>query len=321
MGVDLSFDATNTIFGDGSDLAGTFDGTSSPFGIAPSGSVYTLTKNLYATTITINASITVKTAGYRIFCTTSLVLNGTLTCAGNPGTNAGSGNPGNGGLGLSITKEFAGSGAGTSGGGGMPPANGYDGAFAMGWVTGGGGAGGAGGGASPTWPPAPGGLNKRGVRTLPSIGPGNAIGQGAGDGFSPFIYATGLLCGGGAGGGGGGRAQASGGCGGGGGSGGGVVVVYASAITMGASSLISAAGGNGGAGESSTYAGGGGGGGSGGLVFLYYRSTSSSIDPSKITVAGGTGGSGGTGANPGVSGGAGSLGVIARFCADRGIFE
>jgi hypothetical protein len=65
------------IFGDGSDGAVTFDGTTTILGIAPSSSTYTLTRDIFCTTITVNSGVTIKAAGYRIFANVSVTINST----------------------------------------------------------------------------------------------------------------------------------------------------------------------------------------------------------------------------------------------------
>ena len=131
------------IFGDGSDGAATFDGATNYNSFSSrSGSVYTLTRDVFLTDATLSAGVTIKTVGFRIY------INGTLTmtsaapiihCDGNDGSagtagaavgnilassgaggNGGaSGGPNNGSAGTSVTAALGGSGglAGTGAGG------------------------------------------------------------------------------------------------------------------------------------------------------------------------------------------------------------
>src|ERR1051326_3925254 len=61
------------MFGDGTDLSPNFDGTNT-FGFASkSGNNYTLTRSIFCQDLTVaTASIPLKTAGYKIFCTGTL---------------------------------------------------------------------------------------------------------------------------------------------------------------------------------------------------------------------------------------------------------
>lgn len=90
--------------GDGSDGSVTFDGTSTVLGLSPSSSTYTLTRNIYTSSMTVNSGVSIKTGNYAIFCTGTLTVNGTIR---NNGTNGGAGNSG--------LNSLGGSGNGTSG--------------------------------------------------------------------------------------------------------------------------------------------------------------------------------------------------------------
>src|SRR5437762_3992430 len=78
------------MFGDGSDGAVTFDGSSTVLGLVPSGSAYTLNRSIFCSAITINSGVTIKTAGYKIFCNGTLLINSTgmITNAGVTASNA-----------------------------------------------------------------------------------------------------------------------------------------------------------------------------------------------------------------------------------------
>ena len=73
--------------GDGSDGAVTFDGTSTVLGLAPASSVYTLSRDIFCTNLTINSGVTIKSNNFAIFCAGTLTVNGTIQ---NNGTAAGS---------------------------------------------------------------------------------------------------------------------------------------------------------------------------------------------------------------------------------------
>lgn len=86
-------------FGDGSDGAVTFDGSTTVLGLAPSGGVYTLTRNVFLTNATVNSGVTVKPNGFLIYGTGTLTNNGTIHDNGGNGTAATSGAAGAGGTG------------------------------------------------------------------------------------------------------------------------------------------------------------------------------------------------------------------------------
>ena len=68
-------DAPDIVYGSGIDGSVVFDGTTTILSMAPSSSVYTLTRDIYCLDMTVNASVTIKPAGYRIF------VQGVLTMA------------------------------------------------------------------------------------------------------------------------------------------------------------------------------------------------------------------------------------------------
>jgi hypothetical protein len=55
----------------------------------PSGSVYTLTQDLHAISVQVNAGVTVDVAGFRIFCQGAVTGGGTIRFNGNNGANGG----------------------------------------------------------------------------------------------------------------------------------------------------------------------------------------------------------------------------------------
>lgn len=81
-------------FGDGSDGAAVFNGVDAVTGAGLVGSTYTLTRDVYYTSATISTGVTVKPAGYRMFGTGTLTLNGTALIErnGNAGGAGGNGN-------------------------------------------------------------------------------------------------------------------------------------------------------------------------------------------------------------------------------------
>lgn len=267
------------VFGDGSMGAVTLTGTSTYTGITLSGGNYTLTRDLYAASLTISSGVTLFPAGYRIHCRGTLTNSGTITAAGNAASGATGG---------------AATGAGSNGGGRLggnsSTANGSNGAAGAGSnCCGAAGAGGLGStgtaGSAGTTTGLPGLWYKMPHAALTGV-------------FQEFNSSFTLL-GAGGGGGGGGDGTNAGGAGGGGG---GLVLMFAWNIVN--SGTITAAGGNG----ASPAAGntGGGGGGGGGGIFAW---TLAAWAAGTTSVAGGTAG---TGHGSGASGSNGSSGTVAN---------
>jgi hypothetical protein len=299
------------LFGTGPDGAVTFDGSATVLGMVPASNVYTMTRDIAVTNMTVNTGITVNSAGFRIFVTGILTNNGHVSSNGKNGAS-----PVTAG-GVSFTSAFfanpnssggAGANGNSAGNNGTVQANTTPQPYASdsvntatahaanGATTGAGGGGGDGG------------VNNGGTG-----GGGGAV-TAAAQGYSDFMTfytahssgrgATSAIgCGGG---GGGGASNGTTGQGGGGGSGGGVVFVAANVIT--GTGDFTAVGGNGGnsvAGNATAT--GGGGGGGGGIVAILYRTSTGSWTTS---VAGGTGGNKtGTGTN----GGNGFQGVAVKY--------
>lgn len=310
-------------YGDGSDGVGTADGSTSVAGMSLSGGTYTMTRDVYFTTLTLSGTATVIPAGYRIFCSTALILTGTSKIAlnGNNGSNGGNGSPGAQGAGGAGGAALAdgylkGSVAGATGGtGGNSAANGGSGAatsnsLGSNGVSGGGGGNGdkpAGSGGSA------GTATASNVRL--TVGVQLAYLLDVSSSGSTVKYNNSA----GAGGGGGGGGQASGddnfgGGGGGGASSGGIIAIYARSITIGAGCSITANGGTGGnggnggnvgPGSGGAGGGGGGGGGNGGIIILTYNTL---VNNGSLVVSGGAGGTGGTGNLGGANGSSGSTG-------------
>lgn len=83
--------------GDGSDGAVTFNGSSTILGMAPSGSVYTMTRDICCTDITVNSGVTIKTANYAIFATGTVQIDGTIHNDGGNASNGGNASSSTGG--------------------------------------------------------------------------------------------------------------------------------------------------------------------------------------------------------------------------------
>jgi len=83
--------------GDGSDGAVTFDGSTTILTLVPSSSIYTLTRDIFCTDLTVNNGVTIKTANYAIFCTGTFTVNGTVHNDGQTGGNGGTATSSTGG--------------------------------------------------------------------------------------------------------------------------------------------------------------------------------------------------------------------------------
>ena len=320
-------DALHAFEGDGSDGTATFDGTTTVCGVAPSSSIYTLTRDCYFNTsgYTVNNGVTIKTDGQVIYSQGTATINGTISATGNTGGTGGNASGTNsstggtaGGAGSTVaagalpagTAAVAGV-AGASGGTGVG-ANGTTGtsgtsqsnalvstscSAGIGGGTGGSGSGGAGGGAGSV----AGATNSTIANRLPRI-PQLAVSfyQPNGTAYTSSCKPAGANSGG-AGGGDGTNNGGGGGGSGGNGSSGGFIALVAPTITVGATGVITVqggaggTGGNGGSPTTGNCGGGGGGsggdGGNGGAVALIYNTINNS---GTVTVSGGSGGSVGT---------------------------
>lgn len=67
-------DAPEAIYGTGSDGSVTFDGSSTVLSLAPSSSVYTLTRDIFCYNMTVSNSVRINPNGYRIFVENLLTL-------------------------------------------------------------------------------------------------------------------------------------------------------------------------------------------------------------------------------------------------------
>lgn len=284
------------IFGDGSDGALVYDGAATILGMAPSANVYTLTRDIYASSLTLNSGISIKTAGFRIYCSGALTFTDGTSVIFWDGT-AASGITGGGFIsGGSVGQAGSSSGAtgrSTTGAGSGAGSNAFN--FGSNGAAGGtaGGANTGGAGSTATAPDARCGSWRaldyvmRGYRLLTVSG-------------AASLQAPGLSTAGGAGGcdvSGGGTASS-----GGGGGGAGMVAILAATIV--GAGVVRA---QGGAGGNAVFTGagkaGGGGGGTGGIVDI---TTTTPTLPCTVSVAGGAAG---TGANGGANGGTGTTGV------------
>lgn len=274
-------------FGNGADGTVVFDGTTTVLGLVPSSTVYTLARDIFVDNMTLAATASIITAGYRVYCRGVATINGVIKWNGNAAVTTTAG--------AALTAEaLGGSFAGGAGHAGGAGSNGSNATTSLGGTGGAGGAGtggsGAGTGGTVTAPTAAEG----GLSALPFATMGQVLGN------------AGLtLVKGGAGGAGGGDDGT--GAGGGGGGGAGFVVVSAWSLQFGSAGIIEALGGAGAAGGATNC--GGGGGGGGGIVVAVYHQTNAVA--ANFSVLGGTPGAGtGTGA-VGVAGGAGTLIQIA----------
>jgi hypothetical protein len=260
------------LFGDGSDGAATLDGTATVPWASKVGSVYTMTRPAFLTSLTINSGSSLVSPAYTIFVAGPVINNGTIGEKGFSG--AASGTAG----GVTGSGSYAGGRAGGAGGINAGTAA---------TSTGGGGGAGATGGAGSS---GAAGAGAAGTTTT------------AGWYRSPIPSTTGLfqsfsstivLAGGQGGGGGSGDATNSGGGGGGGGP---LVVIFAWSVVN--NGQILANGGDGGSPTAGNT--GGGGAGGGGLILVYTLSALTGTGTTNVS-AGAPGTSHGTGAAPGTA--------------------
>jgi hypothetical protein len=289
------------VYGDGSDGAQTYDGTTTILGMAPSSTVYTLTRDVFlANGSALNTSTSIKTNGFRIFCSGTFTNNGTIFWNGLIGTVGGAGGAAITNANSSYHTATTGSAGGAGSTGGAAGVNGTNITHTAGYAGAGGngGAGGSAGGGTGGTVTATWGTVQGQLRSTPTCVYGSLM-----DGTGAIKD----VAGGAGGAGGGGDATTTGG---GGGSGGGVVIIAARFIN--GTGNVQARGGNGAAGQSGGATGaGGGGGGGGGLVLV---TSASVVVGSPSSIAGQTidanGGALGAGASGGGNGVAGSNGTV-----------
>lgn len=269
------------LFGTGADGAVHLDGTvGAPAWATKSGSTYTMTADVNATTILIDSGVTVVTAGYRFFYTVSFTNNGTVSYSTAAANGAAAGTAGAGVAAGVLPSQTAGAGnTGAGAGGTAAVLNGSSGAGGLGSS----GAGGAG---------IVGQLTSvakvSGIFSQPSPWLAGVYGWNGPNAIKP----------GSSGGGGGGDGTVKGG---GGGAGGGGMLFIGPSFTN--NGTISCAGGNGGSPASGNA--GGGGGGTGGMIAIF--SSTTPVNTGTISVAGGTGG---TPTGTGVAGSSGAAGLL-----------
>lgn len=267
------------LFGDGSDGAVAMNGTNTFAGFATLvGSTYTLTRDVFATSLTVSSGVTLQPAGFRIFCQGTVTNAGTIAYNGNNASGATKG-------GNAASGSLQG---GQSGGAGLATGTGAAGGTANGTIgTGSSGAGGNGSGNSGGAAIAPKVASAAQYRIPAAILAAATTAAGA-------IAAP---CGAPGGSAGGGDGTASGG---GGGGGAGIIAILAWAVVN--SGTISAAGGIGGTPPTGNC--GGGGPGGGGLILAY---TLAAWTAGTTIVAAGTPGSG---VGTGTAGSAGTSGTV-----------
>jgi hypothetical protein len=272
------------LFGDGSDGSVTLDGSTTYNSFSSlAGSTYTLTRDVFASSLTIDSGVTLQTANYRIFCTGTVTNGGTVDNSGASATSS-SGASGSTAA-IFLNSPGAGNGGATTGSTPSAAGNGAVGGGNTG--TGGSGSSGSGGsGGNPTMNSSFNYLWKTPTVIISGLIRAKNSGQ-------PFVPAGTVS---GSGGGGDGTNK-----GGGGGCGGNVIAICAHALVN--NGTISSNGGNG---FTPTVGNcGGGAGGGGGIIVTY--TLSSPTGSGSTSVAGGTGGSGvGTG-TAGANGGTGSV--------------
>lgn len=268
----VSSSQSGGVYGDGSDGTITFDGTTTyagfttTTGTAPN-LIYTLTRDIYAASITLSASKVLNTAGFRIFCQGTFTNNGVIQNNGTAGSaagGAGGGANGPGGTGAAA----GGAGSTTNGSAGTAQATAALGG--SGGIAGTGSAGTAGAAGTATAPTTNAGY----PRSVPSAITGTTR--------SLANYAVGA-----SGGGGGGDSTNHGG---GGGGGGGWIMIAAFIIT--GTGTIEANGGNGGSPTTTILGAGGGGAGGGGAVIII--SSTVPLGGNTITTSAASGTTGGT---------------------------
>lgn len=265
--------------GDGSAGAVNLNGTNTFSWATLVGSIYTMTGDAYATSLTIASGVTLATNGWRIWGAGAVINNGTLSY---PGPNATSSTGGNNSSGGPLTQNGGGNGATGAGaaGGNSGTLMGVGNAGAGG--TGSSGAGGAGVTAKAT---------SQIFRSCPAVVQTCAIGWNSGNL---------RLGGGGSGGGGGGDGTNKGG---GGGSGGGMILITCYIFVN--NGTVNVSGGNG---FTPTTGNCGGGGAGAGGILLVYSAAASTLGT--VTASAGTPGSG---VGSGTAGGTATAGSGVNF--------
>ena len=88
----LPIQGTNFDFGDGSDGAVTLDGSTTYNSFSSLAlDVYSLTRDIFVSSLVINTGVTLAPSGYRVFCSGTTTINGTISVVGGNGGNGGAG--------------------------------------------------------------------------------------------------------------------------------------------------------------------------------------------------------------------------------------
>lgn len=121
-GLQQFLDASSIIYGDGIDGSVNFDGSSTVLSIAPSSSVYQLTRDIYCYNMLVGANVRVQPNGYRIFVENILQLadGSVIGWADSVGWTTTGSIKGGGAAGASVTHSLGGS-TGQSGAGTATP--------------------------------------------------------------------------------------------------------------------------------------------------------------------------------------------------------
>lgn len=80
--IESFIDAPDAIYGTGDDGSATLDGSTTVLGMAPSSSIYSMTRDMYFHNLTINAGVTLAPNGYRIFVKNLLTFGGNNSTIG-----------------------------------------------------------------------------------------------------------------------------------------------------------------------------------------------------------------------------------------------
>lgn len=286
-------DTVGNDYGNGSDGSANLDGSVS--GLAwisgPTGSAYSLFRNVYGIRIGVGSGITYQTNGFLTYCTDTFIATGSAIVAANGPNGVRNGTPG----GTGISNTVGGGGAGGNAGGTIV-INGTGGSTAINSF---GGAGGAGGRGTSQIGASGGGVVMPSIKLgLPNVYDAVSFGHLIGGGNLALING---------GGGGGSAGNCDNSAGGGGGAGGGVLAIAARNISAQSTQNFQALGGNGSTGQSGN---GGGGGGGGGFIMLAYQNLFVATGPSFAAAISCAGGLGGISVGGGTAGSTGMPGTI-----------
>lgn len=307
-------------FADGSDGPVDMDGTNTYAAFASkSGSTYTLTRDVFATTLRVRLGSTLKMANFRVFANTSILNEGTMSNDGVAGTSASGETQGTGGTATAAGSMPANIAGGNGANGGVSNAVGNNGSAgsnssrAVSATTSGAGGNGGTSGTNAGGTGGASGTNSGTALNLPRSLPGAyMLFDVNGTAIAVLNTAPGA---GGGGGGGGSAASVQEPAGGGGGASGGFGFIAAPDITnSGTIQCNGGSGGNGATGTGNNVGGGGGGGaGSGGWLIIIRRTLTNTGNIRALAGSPGIGGSGiGTGVG-GATGGTATAGVVTQI--------